>query len=161
MPVIQIKQIKGATKAPKVLGRGTGNGRGRTCGRGNKGQKARAGATINPGFEGGQMPIFRRLPKRGFKNVNKVYMNLLNLNSLNGFADGTKVDEAVLLEKGLIKDNGSPVKVLGNGELKAKNLTLSVHAVSETAKSKIEKTGGKVELIAAKKVWSRAEKVKK
>jgi len=147
MPVININVNEGATTKVKRLGRGTGNGRGRYCGRGGKGQTARSGSSIRPGFEGGQMPLYRRLPKRGFKNINKVSPNIINLTSLNGFSDGTKVDAELLQKSGLIKNNGMPIKLLGNGELKVKKIKILVNACSASAKTKIESLEGSVEII--------------
>ena len=127
-------------------GRGHGSGNGKTAGYGHKGQKARSGAP-RPGFEGGQMPLYRRLPKRGFKNRNRVEFAVINLSTLDKFfEDGATVDAAALLERKVIKDLMSGVKVLGNGEL-TKKLTVKANAFSETAKEKIEGCGGTCEVI--------------
>ncbi|OHD55996.1 MAG: 50S ribosomal protein L15 [Spirochaetes bacterium GWF1_51_8] len=149
MSVIEIKPVPGSTTEPIRRGRGAGNGRGVRCGRGNKGQKARTGGGVRPGFEGGQMPLFRRMPKRGFKNNFKVYFNLVNLIDLAIFKEGAEVNTEVLKKSGLIKGNGAPVKLLGNGELKVKGLKIKVNACSESAKAKIEKSGGSVEILSA------------
>ena len=127
-------------------GRGHGSGNGKTAGYGHKGQKARSGAP-RPGFEGGQMPLYRRLPKRGFNNRNRVEYAVINLSTLDKFfEDGAVVDTALLLEKKIIKDELCGVKVLGNGEL-TKKLTVKANAFSETAKAKIEGCGGTCEEI--------------
>ena len=127
-------------------GRGHGSGNGKTAGYGHKGQKARSGAP-RPGFEGGQMPLYRRLPKRGFKNRNRVEFAVINLSTLDKFfEDGATVDAAALLERKVIKDLMGGVKVLGNGEL-TKKLTVKANAFSETAKEKIEGCGGACEVI--------------
>ena len=126
-------------------GRGHGSGNGKTAGKGHKGQKARSGAP-RPGFEGGQMPLYRRLPKRGFKNRNSKEIIAINVDVLNRFEDGTDVTVETLLESCAISKAGDGVKILGNGEL-TKKLTVKVNAVSETAKAKIEAAGGTVEVI--------------
>ena len=125
-------------------GRGHGSGNGKTAGKGHKGQKARSGAP-RPGFEGGQMPLFRRIPKRGFKCRNTKNIVAINVSDLNRFEDGTNVDVAALKEIGLIKNPRDGVKVLGNGEL-TKKLTVSLDAASKTAIEKIEAAGGKFEV---------------
>jgi len=147
MAVLMIKPASGARKKAKVVGRGTGNGRGKTCGRGHKGQKARAGAVIRPGYEGGQMPLYRRLPKRGFKNAHKVVYNLITTEMLNRFQDNETVDYLALEQKGLIRHKNSPIKVLVNGELKVKGLKLKVHAISEGARALLEKSGATIEML--------------
>ena len=127
-------------------GRGHGSGNGKTAGKGHKGQKARSGAT-RPGFEGGQLPLFRRLSKRGFNNYNfRTVYSTVNVSDLNRFEDGTVVDIKLLKEVGLIKKELDGVKVLGNGEL-TKKLTVRVNAFTKTAKEKIENIGGKTEVI--------------
>ena len=126
-------------------GRGHGSGNGKTAGKGHKGQKARSGAT-RPGFEGGQMPLYRRLPKRGFKNRNTKDIIAINVDVLNRFEDGAEVTLESLLANGIVSRLGDGVKVLGNGEL-TKKLTVKVTAVSESAKAKIEAAGGTVEVI--------------
>ena len=126
-------------------GRGYGSGNGKTAGKGHKGQKARSGAK-RPGFEGGQMPLYRRLPKRGFKNRNTKEIIAINVDVLNRFEDGAEVTAESLLASGAISKIGDGVKILGNGEL-TKKLNVKVNAVSETAKTKIEAAGGTVEVI--------------
>ena len=132
-------------KANFRKGRGTGSGNGKTAGYGHKGQKARSGAP-RPGFEGGQMPIYRRLPKRGFTNRNRVDYAELNISRLNAFEDGATVDIEMLCTMGIIKDLRSGLKILGRGEL-TKKLTVKANAFSETAKQKIEACGGTCEVI--------------
>ena len=126
-------------------GRGHGSGNGKTAGKGHKGQKARSGAK-RPGFEGGQMPLYRRLPKRGFKNMNRLEIEAINLGALEVFEDGADVTVETLLENGIIKSAKDGVKVLGNGTL-TKKLNVKVNAYSESAKAKIEELGGKAEVI--------------
>ena len=126
-------------------GRGHGSGNGKTAGKGHKGQKARSGAT-RPGFEGGQMPLYRRLPKRGFNNRNTKDIVAINVSVLNRFEDGAEVTLESLLASGAVSRLGDGVKILGNGEL-SKKLTVKVSAVSESAKAKIEAAGGTVEVI--------------
>ena len=127
-------------------GRGHGSGNGKTAGKGHKGQKARSGGGVRPGFEGGQMPLYRRLPKRGFKNRNTKEIIAINVDVLNRFEDGAEVTAESLLASGAISKIADGVKILGNGEL-TKKLNVKVNAVSETAKSKIEAAGGTVEVI--------------
>ena len=126
-------------------GRGHGSGNGKTAGKGHKGQKARSGAP-RPGFEGGQMPLYRRLPKRGFKNRNSKEIVSVNLSALDRFEDGAVVDIEALLDAGIIKKTLDGVKILGNGEL-SKKLTVKANAFSEGAKAKIEAAGGSAEVI--------------
>jgi large subunit ribosomal protein L15 len=147
MSVIKIKPNYGSVRKAKRVGRGTGSGKGKQCGRGGKGQTARTGSSIRPGFEGGQMPLYRRLPKRGFKNSSKVYANLVNVSILNAFAEGETVNRETLLAKGLIKEDGQPIKLLANGDLQVKKLKVIVDSASESAKQKVEKSGGSVELV--------------
>ena len=138
---------KGANTERKILGRGSSSGWGKTAGKGNKGQKARSGGKVYAGFEGGQMPLYRRLAKKGFSNYpfSKEYM-VINLSVIEGrFDDGETVDNVSLNKKGLLKKIDSMVKILGDGEL-TKKLSFNVSAVSASAKSKIEKTGGSVNL---------------
>ena len=138
---------KGANKGRKILGRGSSSGWGKTAGKGNKGQKARSGGKVYAGFEGGQMPLYRRLAKRGFSNYpfSRDYV-VVNLSLLeNKFSDGEIVDNTSLHKKGLLKKVTSMVKILGDGEL-TKKLSFNVSAVSASAKAKIEKTGGSVNL---------------
>lgn len=131
--------------APKRVGRGTGSGMGKTSTRGHKGQNARSGGGVRPGFEGGQMPLFRRLPKRGFTNIWRRDYDVVNLSALNVFEDGTHVGKEELVSRGLIRANAVRVKILGNGDLKRK-LTVSADKFSAVAKEKIEKLGGSVEV---------------
>ncbi len=138
---------KGANKGRKIVGRGSSSGWGKTAGKGNKGQKARSGGKVYAGFEGGQMPLYRRLAKKGFSNYpfSKEYV-AINLSLLEAkFDDGDTVDNASLYKKGLLKKLGSMVKILGDGEL-TKKLSFNVGAVSASAKAKIEKIGGSINL---------------
>ena len=138
----------GGSKSRKRLGRGTATGLGKTSGKGHKGQNARSGGGVRPGFEGGQMPLFRRLPKRGFTNIFKKQIGTINIDDLNRFEEGTVVTPELLFESGLVKKSRSKdgVKVLGNGELNVK-LTVQAQSFSKSAMEKIESTGGKVEVI--------------
>ncbi len=135
----------GSNTKKKRLGRGPGSGLGKTSARGGKGQTARKGGGIRAGFEGGQTPLYRRLPKRGFTNPFRTEYNIVNLEVLNNFEAGAKVTPELLGEKGYLRNPGNPVKVLGKGELK-KKLTLAVHKVSATVKVAVEKAGGSVEV---------------
>ena len=148
MKLHELDKNIGATKAKKRVGRGPGSGLGKTSGRGQKGQKARSGGSINPVFEGGQLPLFRRLPKRGFSNKRfKKEYAIVNIESLNVFEDKTVVTPALLKEKGLItKEYNSGVKVLGDGELK-KKLTIQANKFTKSALAKIEESGSKAEVI--------------
>jgi large subunit ribosomal protein L15 len=137
----------GSTKTSKRVGRGPGSGLGKTSGRGEKGQNARSGGGVRPGFEGGQLPLFRRLPKRGFSNANfKIEYATLNVEDLNRFEDGTVVSPELLKEIGMIKNQLDGIKVLGNGTL-SKKLTVRAHKFSKTAQKIIEAAGGKAEVI--------------
>ena len=133
---------KGSRKQKKRLGRGPGSGHGKTAGRGHKGFKSRSGSGIKPGFEGGQMPLQRRLPKRGFHNLFTVRYSIVSLEQLNSFEAGTEVTTAMLIEKGMAK-KGMPVKILANGDI-SNGVTVNVDKVSGGAKTKIEAAGGKV-----------------
>ena len=139
-----------SSKAPRQnrnrVGRGPGSGNGKTSGRGQKGQNARSGGGVRLGFEGGQTPLARRLPKRGFTNFNRKEYAIVNVETLNRFEEGTTVNVALLLEKGIIKKELSGLKVLGNGEL-TKKLTVEAVKFSKSAKEAIEKAGGKAEVI--------------
>lgn len=138
---------KGATHKRKRVGRGDASGWGRTCGRGEKGQKSRSGAVVRPLFEGGQIPLFRRIPKRGFNSVNRKDYNIINLSVLEEvFETGATVDAENLKAKGVIRDNVLPLKILANGEI-SKSLTIKANKFSAAAKSKIEAAGGTCELI--------------
>jgi len=145
MRIHELKPRPEAKKARKRIGRGTGSGRGTTAGRGHKGQNARSGGKVRLDFEGGQMPLFRRFPKRGFKNIFADKYSALNVRSLNQFDEGTEVTPEVLLEKGLIK-RGTKVKILGDGELKP-SLTVKAHKFTKTAQEKIEAAGGRAEVL--------------
>ena len=146
MDLSNLAPIPGAKKRDDFRrGRGESSGNGKTAGKGNKGQIARSGHT-RPGFEGGQMPLYRRLPKRGFTNRNSKDLTSINVSVLNRFEDGAVVDIEALLESGAISKVRDGVKILGNGEL-TKKLTVKVHAVSASAKEKIEAAGGTVEVI--------------
>ena len=145
MKLHELQPAIGSTTAPKRLGRGVGSQLGKTSGKGHKGAKARSGGGKRPGFEGGQMPLTRRLPKRGFTNIFAKEYATINVSALNVFEDGSVVTAEALLEMGLIKKVLDGVKVLGGGEL-TKKLTVSVDKVTDSAKEKIEAIGGKVEV---------------
>ena len=145
MKLHELQPAIGSTTAPKRLGRGVGSQLGKTSGKGHKGAKARSGGGKRPGFEGGQMPLYRRLPKRGFTNIFGKEYATVNVSKLNCFEDGTVVTNEVLVEAGLIKKTLDGVKVLGGGELQ-KKLTVQVDKVTDSAKAKIEAIGGKVEV---------------
>ena len=147
MKLHELRAPEGANSTPKRKGRGTGSGLGKTAGRGHKGQKARSGGGgVRPGFEGGQMPLSRRVPKRGFTNIfSKVY-TIVNVSELEIFEPGTVITPELLKEKGVIKKINDGVKILGNGEL-TKNLTVKAHKFSKAAQQKIEAVGGKAEVI--------------
>lgn len=151
MRLHDLKPRPGAKHRRKRLGQGESSGRGKTAGRGGKGQTARSGSSIRIGFEGGQMPLIRRIPKRGFNNVRFGTRYIpVNLDALNAFDDGARVDEAAFRKVGLINGRGDGVKVLGNGEL-TKKLSVVAHAFSASAKSKIEAKGGKCEVVSVAK----------
>ena len=146
MDLSNLKPAEGSRQSDNFRrGRGHGSGNGKTAGKGHKGQKARSGAT-RPGFEGGQMPLYRRLPKRGFTNRNTLDIEAINVSALERFDNDTEVTIDTLIETGIIKSVKDGVKILGNGEL-TKKLNVKVNAVSETAKAKIEAAGGTVEVI--------------
>ncbi|MFL2064092.1 50S ribosomal protein L15 [Latilactobacillus sakei] len=144
MKLHELKPNEGARDVRKRVGRGTSSGTGKTAGRGQKGQKARS--KVRLGFEGGQMPLFRRMPKRGFKNINRKEYTVVNLNDLNRFEDGTEITATVLIEAGVVKNELSGVKVLANGELN-KKLNIKVSKYSEAAKAAVEAAGGSIEVI--------------
>ena len=147
MRLEDLRPAPGANKRRKRIGRGPGSGHGKTATRGNKGQQARSGAPKAGGFEGGQMPLYRRLPKRGFKNPYRREFAIVNVKSLVGFAAGSVVDPDALVAARLVKNGArGRVKILGGGDLEHA-LTVRVHAVSESAKAKIEAKGGRVELL--------------
>lgn len=146
MQINDLKAFPGAKRTNKRRGQGQGTGNGKTAGRGNKGQKARSGGGVRTGFEGGQMPLYRRLPKRGFKNIwAKTYAEV-NVESLNRFDDGAVVDPVELIEKGVLKNVCDGVRILGGGEL-TKKLTVRANGFTKSAKEKIEAAGGTVEEI--------------
>jgi len=152
MRLHDLKPRPGAKHRRKRLGQGESSGHGKTSGRGGKGQTARSGSSIRIGFEGGQMPLIRRIPKRGFNNARHATRYLaVNLEALNRFEEGMRVDEAALRGAGLANGRASGIKILGDGELTRK-LTVSAHAFSVSARAKIEAKGGACELIAPKKV---------
>lgn len=147
MKLHELSPAAGSTKTRKRIGRGTGSGNGKTAGKGHKGQKARAGRGMRPGFEGGQMPLQRRIPKRGFNNIFRTEMAIVNVASLEeAYNAGDVVTIDSLIEKGLVKKALDGVKVLAHGDI-SKALTVQVNAFSETAKEKIEAAGGKIEVI--------------
>jgi large subunit ribosomal protein L15 len=146
MKLHELKPAEGATKNRKRLGRGVGSGWGKSAGRGNKGHNSRSGGGVRPGFEGGQMPIHRRLPKRGFTNIFKKEMAIINVSDLDRFEAGAVVDEAALVETGLVKGRRDGIKLLGSGDIKIA-LTVQINAISRSAKDKIEAAGGTVEVI--------------
>jgi len=145
MNLHELAPVQGSTHAGKRKGRGAGTGNGKTAGRGHKGQKARSGGKVRVGFEGGQMPLARRIPKRGFNNIFAKPLTAVNLASLNCFEDGAVVDAAALIEKGILSDCKYGLKVLANGSLQ-KKLTVKAAAFSESAKAKIEAAGGTAEV---------------
>lgn len=144
MKLHELKPAEGSRQLRNRVGRGTSSGNGKTAGRGQKGQKARS--KVRVGFEGGQMPLFRRMPKRGFKNVNRKDYAIVNLETLNKFEDGTEVTPALLVETRVVKDEKDGIKVLGNGEL-TKKLTVKASKFSASAKAAIEAAGGTVEVM--------------
>jgi len=151
MRLHDLKPRPGARHRRKRLGQGESSGHGKTSGRGGKGQTARSGSSIRIGFEGGQMPLIRRIPKRGFNNARHATRYIpVNLEALNRFEDGARVDEAALRAIGLANGRGDGVKILGGGEL-TKKLTVSVHAFSASARARIESAGGVCEIVGAKK----------
>lgn len=146
MKLHELKPAEGSHHSKTRVGRGTGSGLGKTSGRGHKGQKSRSGGGVRPGFEGGQMPLSRRLPKRGFTNIFKKEIININLDILNSFENGTVVTPELLVEKGVIRNVKDGLKVLGNGTLE-KALTVKAHGFSKAAAEKIEVAGGKAEVI--------------
>ena len=146
MNLHELSPAPGSTQVAKRKGRGPGSGNGKTAGRGHKGQWARSGGGVRIGFEGGQMPLARRIPKRGFNNIFAKPLTAINVASLNAFEDGAVVDAAALIEKGIIDDCKYGLKVLANGTL-TKKVTVKAAAFSEGAKAKIEEAGGKAEVM--------------
>jgi large subunit ribosomal protein L15 len=141
-----IKPALGASKDRKRIGRGVGSGHGKTATKGHKGQKARSGGSVKPGFEGGQMPMQRRLPKRGFKPLTRKIYAIVNINQLDVFADGAVVDTQAMLDKGILSSVVDGVKILGTGDL-GKKLVVRAHKFSDAAKTKIQNAGGTAEEI--------------
>ncbi len=146
MKLHELQPVDGARHYKKRVGRGTGSGLGKTSTRGHKGQNARSGGGVRPGFEGGQTPLFKRLPKRGFTNVNRVEYAIVNVSELKAFKDGDVVDFQALQQKGLVKKELKGVKVLGNGELAVK-LTVKAKKFTKTAEEKIKAAGGTIEVL--------------
>lgn len=147
MKLHELKPAEGSRHTRKRLGRGIGSGTGKTAGRGHKGQNARSGGGVRPGFEGGQNPLYRRLPKRGFTNPTRKEYAVINLNVLNNFSEGTEITPELLAEKGYVKQVKAGVKVLAEGEVSVRNLTVKAHKFSEAAVEKITAAGGKTEVI--------------
>ncbi|MDY4436066.1 MAG: 50S ribosomal protein L15 [Eubacteriales bacterium] len=146
MKLHELSPAAGSVTPAWRKGRGTGSGNGKTAGKGHKGQNARSGGGVRPGFEGGQIPLYRKLPKRGFHNKFAKNYAIVNVSALNVFEDGATVNLAALMEKGIIRNAYDGLKVLGNGEI-AKKLTVEASVFSATAKEKIEAAGGKTEVI--------------
>ena len=146
MKLFELSPAEGSAKAAWRKGRGPGSGNGKTAGKGHKGQNARSGGGVRPGFEGGQLPLYRKHPKRGFNNKFAVNYAIVNVDALNAFEDGAVVDINVLLEKRIIRKTLDGLKVLGNGEI-TKKLTVKAAVFSATAKEKIEAAGGKAEVV--------------
>jgi large subunit ribosomal protein L15 len=146
MKLHELKPAAGATAAEKRVGRGTGSGLGKTSGRGHKGLKARSGGSSRPGFEGGQMPLVRRIPKRGFTNIFATEYATINVSDLNAFEDGQEITFEVLKAQGMLKKKYDGLKILGNGEL-TKKLTVKAAKFTKSAQEKIEAAGGKAEVI--------------
>ncbi|MBM7663344.1 large subunit ribosomal protein L15 [Bacillus mesophilus] len=146
MKLHELKPTEGSRKERKRLGRGIGTGQGKTSGKGHKGQNARSGGGVRPGFEGGQTPLFQRLPKRGFTNIHRKEFTIVNLDTLNRFEEGTEVTPELLLETGVISKYTAGVKILGKGKLE-KKLTVKAHKFSSSAQEAIEAAGGKTEVV--------------
>lgn len=146
MKLHELKPAEGSRRERNRVGRGSSSGNGKTAGRGHKGQKARSGGGVRLGFEGGQQPLFRRIPKRGFTNINRKDYAIVNLETLNRFEEGTEVTPALLVETGVVKDEKSGIKILGNGNVE-KKLTVKAHKFSEAAQKAIEAAGGTFEVI--------------
>ncbi len=146
MKLHELQPVEGSRKTRNRVGRGTGSGNGKTAGKGHKGQNARSGGGVRPGFEGGQTPLFQRLPKRGFTNINRKDFAIVNLETLNRFEDGTEVTPELLIETGVVSKLNAGVKVLGKGTLD-KKLTVRAHKFSSTAQQAIEAAGGTTEVI--------------
>ena len=146
MRLHELKAVPGATRAPKRKGRGTATGQGKTAGRGMNGQNSRSGGGVRPGFEGGQMPLYRRIPKRGFTNIWRKEYEIVNVETLNRFDNGTEVTPELLIAEGIVKQVKDGIKILGNGKLE-KNLTVQAQKFTKSALEKIEAAGGKSQVI--------------
>ncbi|MFD1850687.1 50S ribosomal protein L15 [Oceanobacillus bengalensis] len=146
MKLHELKAAEGSRKNRNRFGRGMSSGNGKTSGRGHKGQNSRSGGGVRPGFEGGQMPLFQRLPKRGFTNINRKEYAIVNIETLNRFEEGTDITPELLLETGVVSKLNAGIKVLGNGAIE-KKLTVKAHKFSASAKEAIEAAGGKTEVI--------------
>lgn len=146
MKLHELQPAEGSRKVRNRVGRGSSSGNGKTSGRGQKGQNSRSGGGVRLGFEGGQTPLFQRLPKRGFNNINRKEYAIVNLDTLNRFEDGTEVNPTVLVEAGIIKDEKSGIKILGSGEL-TKKLTVKAAKFSKSAENAIVAAGGSIEVI--------------
>ncbi|MGD8241431.1 MAG: 50S ribosomal protein L15 [Desulfobacterales bacterium] len=146
MKLHELSPASGSRQARKRLGRGVATGQGKTAGRGTKGQGSRSGGGVRPGYEGGQMPIHRRLPKRGFTNIFKKQVAVINVKDLNRFESGSEIDEVALVKQGLVKGRYDAIKLLGQGEID-RAVQIKVHAVSKSAQAKITAAGGTVEVI--------------
>ncbi|MCA0758428.1 50S ribosomal protein L15 [Paenibacillus sp. N4] len=146
MKLHELAPAPGSTQAPKRKGRGIGSGNGKTAGKGHKGQNARSGGGVRPGFEGGQNPLYRRVPKRGFNNRFRTEYAIVNIEELNSFAAGTEVTPEVLIEQGIVKNPLAGIKILGNGEINV-SLTVKASKFSQSAVEKIQAAGGKTEVI--------------
>lgn len=146
MKLHELKPAEGSRSSRKRVGRGIGSGTGKTAGKGHKGQNARSGGGVRPGFEGGQNPLFRRLPKRGFTNINRKDYAIVNLDVLNRFDEGTEITPALLVESGFVSNERSGIKILGNGSLE-KKLNVKAHKFSGSAKEAIEAAGGQAEVL--------------
>jgi large subunit ribosomal protein L15 len=146
MKLNELSPAQGSRKAPKRLGRGVGSGTGTTAGRGTKGQNSRSGGGVRPGYEGGQMPIHRRLPKRGFTNIFRKELAIINIRDLARFESGSVVDEAALVRLGLVSGKRDGIKLLGQGDI-GYPLTIKLNRVSQSARKKIESAGGTIEVV--------------
>jgi len=146
MKLHELQATEGARRSRNRVGRGTSSGNGKTSGRGHKGQKARSGGGVRPGFEGGQMPLFQRLPKRGFTNINRKDYAIVNLDTLNRFEDGTEITPEFLVAEGVVKNLKAGLKILGQGSV-SKKFTVKANKFSASAKEAIESAGGKAEVI--------------
>ena len=146
MKLNELSPPKGSRKDPKRLGRGVGSGTGKTAGRGTKGLNSRSGGGVRPGYEGGQMPLHRRLPKRGFANIFRKNIAVINIRDLKRFDKGSVVDEAALIQAGLVSGKRDGIKLLGQGEIDYA-LDIKIHKISKSAREKIEAAGGKVEVL--------------